>query len=113
MVLTHLNVISNATTIRRNAGLRAEAIATLALADIETERPLQPLPRDATQVEIDTALERFAYGNSTGAVFVCSIKDGAVLQTLQAQALGSGTRQAVRSTLSSRLGLCGESGCPR
>jgi hypothetical protein len=36
-----LNVISNATAIRRNAGLRSEAIATLALADIETDSPLQ------------------------------------------------------------------------
>lgn len=92
-----LNVISNAATIRHNAGLRSEAIATLALADIETDSPLQPIPRGADQVEMDMALERYAYGNSTGDVFVCSLKDGAVLQTLQAQELGSGTRQPVRS----------------
>lgn len=92
-----LNVISNATTIRRNAGLRSEAVATLALDDIETDSPLQPIPRGADQVEMDLALERYAYGNSTGAVFVCSLKDGTVLQTLQAAELGPGTRQAVRS----------------
>jgi len=92
-----LNVISNATAIRRNAGLRSEAIATLALADIEPDTPLQPIPRGADQVEMDLALERYAYGNATGTVLVCSLKTGAVLQTLEAQALGLGTRQPVRS----------------
>jgi len=92
-----LNVISNATAIRRNAGLRSEAIATLALADIETDSPLQPIPRGADQVEMDLALERYAYGNSTGAVFVCSLKTGAILHTLQARELGPGPRQAVRT----------------
>jgi WD40 repeat protein len=94
---TVLQVISNATAIRQNAGLRSEAIATLALADIETDSPLRPIPRGADQVEMDAALEHYAYGNSTGAVFVCSLADGTVLQTLQAQALGSGPRQPVRS----------------
>jgi signal transduction histidine kinase len=92
-----LNVISNATAIRRNASLRSEAIATLALTDIETVSPLQPIPRGTDQVEIDASLERFAYGNSTGTVFVCSMKDGSVLHTLTAQELGPGTQQGVRS----------------
>src|SRR6478609_5347148 len=90
---TVLNVISNATLVRRNAGLRSEAIATLALTDIETDLPLQPIPRGADQVEIDATLEHYAYGNSTGAVFVCSLKTGAVLQTLEAQSLGPGMNQ--------------------
>lgn len=91
-----LTVVSNATAIRRNAGLRSEAIATLALTDIENDQPIHPMPRGVDQVEMDTSLERFAYGNATGTVFVCSL-DGAVLQTLEAQELGPGTRQAVRS----------------
>ncbi len=92
-----LNVISNATSIRRNAALRSEAVATLALTDIEAAMPLQFLPRGVDQVEIDTALERFAYGNSTGAVLICRLQDGTVLQTLSAPTLGTGTRQGVRS----------------
>jgi signal transduction histidine kinase len=94
---TVLSVISNATAIRRTAALRSEAIATLALTDIQPDSPLQPIPRGTDQVEMDTALERYAYGSPTGDVFVCSLKDGAVLQTLRAQSLGPGTRQAVRS----------------
>jgi signal transduction histidine kinase/DNA-binding beta-propeller fold protein YncE len=92
-----LNVISNATAIRRNAGLRSEAIATLALTDIETASPLQPIPRGTDQVEIDASLEQFAYGNATGTVFVCSMTDGSVRHTLAAPELGPGTRQGVRS----------------
>jgi signal transduction histidine kinase len=92
-----LNVISNAAAFRRNSGLRSEAIAALALADIEPELPLQPMPRSAEQVEIDPALERFAYGNATGDVLVCSLRTGETLQTFGAQSLGPGTRLAVRS----------------
>ena len=92
-----LNVISNATHIRHNASLRSEAIATLALTDMESAAPLQPFPVGADQVEIDASLERYAYGNATGTVFVCSMKDGSVLHTLAAPELGPGTRQAVRS----------------
>ncbi len=94
---TVLNVISNATAIRHTVALRSEAIATLALSDIQTDTLIQPIPRGADQVEMDTALERYAYGTRTGDVFVCSLKDGAVLQTLRAQTLGPGMRQAVRS----------------
>jgi signal transduction histidine kinase len=92
-----LNVISNATAIRRNAGLRSEAIATLALADLEREQPLQSMPRGVDQVEMDTALERFAYGDSTGTVFVCRLQDNSVLQSLEVREAGPGLRQAVRS----------------
>lgn len=92
-----MNVISNATAIHRNPALRSEAIATLALADIESDSPLLPIPRGADQVEIDTALEHYAYGNSTGDVLVCSLRTGEVLQTLQAQQVGPGMQQPVRS----------------
>lgn len=91
-----LTVVSNATTIRRNASLRSETIATLALTDIEQLSPVQPMPPGADQVELDASLTRFAYGNATGTVFVCRL-DGVVLHTLEAQELGPGTRQAVRS----------------
>ncbi len=91
------NVISNAAAIRRNADLRSEAIASLALSDIEPVLPLQPMPKGFDWVEMDSALEHFASGNATGDVFVCSMTDGAILQTLQAQPLGPGMRQPVRS----------------
>jgi signal transduction histidine kinase/DNA-binding beta-propeller fold protein YncE len=93
------NVIRNAAIIRKNAALRSEAIASLALSDIESEQPLQPIPKDVEQVELDSSLEHYAYGGATGDVFVCSMKDGTVRQTLQAQSLGAGTRQSVRSVV--------------
>src|SRR6478609_192644 len=45
------NVIRNAAAIRKNAALRSEAIASLALSDIAGESPLQPIPKDVEQVE--------------------------------------------------------------
>lgn len=93
------NVISNAALIRKDAVLRSEAIASLALSDIETGQPLQPIPKGFDQVEMDSALQRFAYGNSTGDVFVCSMKDGSLVRTLSAQSLGPGMSQPVRSVV--------------
>src|ERR1017187_8861870 len=93
------NVVSNAAAIHRNAALRSEAVASLALMDIETEQPLRSIPTGVEQVEMDSALEHYAYGNATGTVFVCNMKDGTISQTLQTQALGAGMRQAVRSVV--------------
>lgn len=93
------NVISNAAVIRSNGALRSEAIASLALSDIEIEQPLRTIPAGVEQVEMDSALEHYAYGNATGTVFVCSMKDGSILQTLDAQTLGPGMCQPVRSVV--------------
>lgn len=93
------NVISNAAAIRKNDALRSEAMASLALSDIAIEQPLRPTPPGVEQVEMDSALEHYAFGNATGDVFVCSMKDGTLLQTLSAQTLGAGTRQPVRSVV--------------
>ncbi len=92
-----LNVLSNAARIKVTPALRTEAIAALALMDVEVEGTLRPLPLGAEQVVMDDSLERFAYGNATGAVFVCRSSDGAVLQQFHARDLGPGPRQNVRS----------------
>lgn len=92
-----LNVISNAAAIRATPALRTEAIAALALSDLQVEGPVRPIPRGTEQVEMDTALERYAYGNAQGDVFVCSLTSNETLQTLRAQELGPGTRLPVRS----------------
>ncbi len=95
---TALQVVSNAAAIRTSSALRTEAIASLALADITPEGDLLPVPREARQAEMDAALEHFAYGDSQGKVFVCSLKDGTKLHSLNARELGPGTRMGVRST---------------
>ncbi len=94
------NVISNAAAIRRNPTLRSEAIASLALSDIEVELPLRAVPKRIDQVELDSSLEHYAFGNAAGDVFVGTVKDGTSnRQIFQAQALGPGTRLPVRSVV--------------
>ena len=91
------NVVSNAAAIRINAALRSEAMASLALSDIETEQPLRPIPKGVDQVEMDSSLTHYAYGNAAGEVMVCDLSEGTNQQVLQAQSLGPGLRQPVRS----------------
>ena len=91
------NVVSNAAAIRINAALRSEAMASLALSDIETEQPLRAIPKGVEQVEMDSSLTHYAYGNAAGEVTVCDLSEGTNRQVLQAQALGPGLRQPVRS----------------
>ncbi len=94
------NVVSNAAVIRKNAALRSEAMASLALADIEIDQPLRSVPAGIDQVELDSALAYFAYGNTAGEVFLGSTKDASTnRQMLSAQALGAGTRLPVRSVV--------------
>jgi hypothetical protein len=92
------NVVSNAAAIRKNAALRSEAVASLALADIELEQPLRANPPGIEQVEMDGTLEHYAFGNSAGDVFVGSIKAGTTnREAFRAQDLGPGMRLPVRS----------------
>ena len=93
------NVVSNAAAIRKNAALRSEAIAGLALSDLEINSALRPMPKNIDLVELDGALERYAYGNTTGEVFVCRMSDDAVLAKFSAQSSGPGTRLAVRGVV--------------
>lgn len=100
-----LKVVSDAAAIRKNDALRSEAIATLALEDIETELPLTSVPAGIEQVEMDGALEHYAFGTTTGEVVVGRVNAGDhERQVLQAQALGPGTRLPVRSVVFSRDG---------
>ncbi len=93
-------VVSNAAAIRRNAALRSEAMASLALADVEIELPLRAVPTGIDLVEMDTALLHYAFGNAAGDVFVGSVAEGITnRQILQAQALGPGMRLPVRSVV--------------
>ena len=94
------SVISNAAAIRKDPTLRSEAVASLALSDIEVELPLRAVPKGIDQVELDSSLEHYAFGNTAGDVFVGSVKDGtANRQIFQAQMLGPGTRLPVRSVV--------------
>ena len=93
------NVVSNAALIRKNDALRSEAVASLALSDLETEQPLRSFPAGIEQVEMDSALDHYAYGNATGEVFVCSMKEGTNRLILQVSAPGPGTRLPVRSVV--------------
>lgn len=92
-----LSVLSNAANIRVSTALRTEAISAMALTDIQVEGPLHPIPRGTVQVELDTPLERYAYGDGQGNVYVCRLSDGSVLNALKAQELGDGTKMMVRS----------------
>lgn len=93
-----LQAISNAAAIRTSPALRTEAVASLALTDLIREGELTALPRGADQAEMDSALERFAYGDARGTTFVCNLEDGQPTVSLDARDLGPGMRQAVRST---------------
>ena len=92
-----LQVISNAAAIRTSPALRTEAVASLALTDLIREGGFASLPREGDQAEMDAALERYAYGDAQGYVFVCNLKDGSRVMALEARGLGPGPRQAVRS----------------
>lgn len=93
-------VISNAAAIRRNAALRSEALASLALADIEIEQPLRSVPAGVDQVELDSTLEHYAFGNAAGDAFVGNLAEGSTNRlVLQAQTLGAGARLPVRSVV--------------
>ena len=95
--LNALGVISNAAAIRATPALRSEAIAALALSDLQIEGPIRPVPNGTEQVEMDMALELYAYGSAEGDVFVRNLEDNSIQRTLQAQELGPGTRLPVRS----------------
>ena len=92
-----LAALSNAASIRISAALRTEAISAMALTDVQNEGSVKPIPRGIVQVELDSALERFSYGDATGNVYVARLSDGGILQTFRPQELGPGTRMLVRS----------------
>ncbi len=92
-----LNVISNAAAIRPALELRSEAVATLALTDLELDGPLIPLPGAGDLAEMDVQLERFAYADGPGRISLARMKDGRKLFSLEATNAGAGTRMTVLS----------------
>jgi signal transduction histidine kinase len=92
-----LGVISNAAAIRPSPEIRSEAVATLALTDLEQDGPLIPLPGAGDLAELDPQLEHFAYGDGPGVVGVSRLRDGARLFRLEATNAGPGARMIVRS----------------
>jgi len=93
-----IEVISNAATIHPAIELRTEAVATLALTDLERDGPLTTLPPGMDSTEMDASLERFAYGDEKGIVHIVSVKTNKELFTLEARETGPGLRMAARSS---------------
>ena len=100
-----LAVISNAAAIRPSLELRSEAVATLALTDLENDGPIIPLPNGGDMAVIDPALERFAYADGRGVLALASMKDGAKLFSLAATNAGPGTRMVILSVAFSPDGI--------
>ena len=88
-----MSVISKAVDIRPSPELRTEAIACLAMSDLVQEGPLIPSPTGLPQVEMDSRLRYFAYGDDQGNVLVRSLCDGLNSFQLSAAELGSRTRR--------------------
>jgi len=86
-------IISNAVAIRPSPELRTEAIACLAMSDLVQEGPVVPSPTGLPQVEMDSRLRYFAYGDDQGNVQVCGLGDGRKCFQLSAAELGSRTRR--------------------
>jgi WD40 repeat protein/nitrogen-specific signal transduction histidine kinase len=84
-----LGVISNAIAIRPSSELRTEAMACFALSDFAQEGQLLPTPRDLAGVEVSPDLERYAYGDAQGTVFLCDAHDGKHLAEFDAKDLGN------------------------
>ena len=93
------NVISNAASIRKTAAVRSEAMASFALADIEVTLPLHSVPTGVDQVELDTALEHYAFGSTAGEVLVGRVDDGTNRQIFVTPTPWAGTRLPVRSVV--------------
>ncbi len=68
--LEGLEAIRNAVRIRPSPELRDEAIATLALMDLEPGEFWQPMPNNAEVVGCSAGLEFYAWGNGAGQVQV-------------------------------------------
>ncbi len=92
-----LSVISNAAAIRPALELRSEAVATLALTDLELDGPLITLPGAGDLAEMDVQLERFAYADGLGRISLARMTDGKKLFSLEATNAGVGTRMTVLS----------------
>lgn len=92
-----LTVLSNAAAIRPSLELRNEAIASLALDELQPRTPLIPLPLESGAVGFDAALERYAIGGPSGEVEVFDTASRRGLFTLTSTNLGPGTRLSVRS----------------
>ena len=97
-------VVSNAAALHPGPVLLSEAIASLALVDLEREGEVLRLARGTEQVEMDAALEHFAFGDNDGNVHVHRLADGTRRLSLEAREAGPGLRQGVRSVAFSPQG---------
>lgn len=92
-----LTVLSNASAIRPSLELRNEAIASLALDELQSRSPLIPLPTDSGAVGFDATLKRYAIGGTSGEVEIHDLDSQRPITTLSATNLGPGTRLSIRS----------------
>jgi serine/threonine protein kinase/WD40 repeat protein len=74
-----LAAVSNAAAIRPAPELRAEAIAAMALTDLEDSGKWHPLPPDFFHLEVDGACERFAVRFTDGRIEVRQFSDGSLV----------------------------------
>ena len=91
-----LDVINNAAAIRPDGILRTEAAATLALTDLTPDGETIKLPR-SDSVEIDVARRQFAYGVSSGLVFLGKTGEDTNTLALDGRSLGAGFREPVQN----------------
>ncbi len=70
-----LEAIAQAVRLRPSAELRDEAIATLALIDLEPGSLWRPMPAGVTTVGCSRDLKRYALGDGTGAVEVYEVAE--------------------------------------
>lgn len=92
-----LEVISNAAAFHPNPALRTEAAASLALTDLAQVGAMRPLRPGSDQMEMDAALEKFAYGDAQGIAYIGKLDNGSNLMTLDDRSFGSGFSLPVRS----------------
>lgn len=78
-----LNAVRRAAAISNTAELRREALAALALPDLQFEREI-PLPPNFTVAALDPAFERLAVGRGTNAIEIRSTQDLKWIATLPA-----------------------------
>jgi WD40 repeat protein/tRNA A-37 threonylcarbamoyl transferase component Bud32 len=77
-----LAALAEAAGIRRDARLRDEAVACMALPDLRILEEGLPCPEHTAEVAFDAGLTRYACGDAQGNVVIRRLADGQVLQRL-------------------------------
>ena len=92
-----LETIRAAAAIRPGLVLRNEALACLALTDLEEDGPQWMVPTGFYLYAFDKSSERFALGDSTGAIILRRLADNAELLTLRGTDAGLPSGRPARS----------------